>query len=69
MLFSTTLSGLELNHETLPPALKWLPKLSFCSYAFEILLTTELKGTTVLVEIPGAPAVRLHSQARIHIFY
>lgn len=56
--------GLELNLQTLPPSLSWLPRLSFCSYAFEVLLTTELDGTTVLVEIPGAPPVRLGAQAR-----
>jgi hypothetical protein len=31
MLVSITLSGLNLNHETLPQGLQWLPKLSFCS--------------------------------------
>jgi len=68
MLVSITLSGLNLNHQTLPQGLRWLPKISFCSYAFEILLTTELQGTTVLVEIPGAPAVRLHSQVMLDLF-
>jgi hypothetical protein len=56
---------LELNLQTLPTSLSWLPRLSFCSYAFEVLLTTELEGTTVLVEIPGAPPVRLGAQARL----
>lgn len=68
MLISTTLSGLELNLQTLPSYLAWLPRLSFCSYAFEILLTTELEGTTVLVEIPGAPPVRLGAQVLLDLF-
>ena len=65
MLGCLLLSGLNLNLDALPEGVRWLPDISFGKHAFEIMLSSELDGQMVLVDVPGAPPVRIRANVII----
>jgi len=65
MLGCLLLSGLNLNLDALPAGARWLPDVSFGKHAFEIMLSSELDGQMVLVDVPGAPPVRIRANVII----
>ncbi|KAI9891761.1 MAG: hypothetical protein M1814_002511 [Vezdaea aestivalis] len=61
MLFSLLFAGSLLNHDSIPPSLLWLQKLSIFHYAFEGLIVNEVTYLTLVdhkygldIEVPGA---------------
>lgn len=58
LLACLLVNGYNLNIKDLPAWIKWLPDVSFAKHAFEIMLSGELIGTDVVVDIvPGVPPV------------
>lgn len=52
--------GFLLNSQTMPPYVGWLKHFSIFSYAFEILMTNELKGLLLTFDAPGYPSVPVY---------
>lgn len=52
--------GFLLNSQTMPVYVGWIKHLSIFSYAFEILMTNELKGLLLKFDAPGYPAVPVY---------
>merc|ERR1712196_167971 len=50
-------SGALLNTSSMPGYLRWLASLSHFWYGFELLMTSQLEGKTILINAPGVPAV------------
>ncbi|KAJ0403074.1 hypothetical protein P43SY_009141 [Pythium insidiosum] len=50
--------GFLLNSQTMPKSVGWIKHFSIFSYAFEILMTNELKGLLLKFDAPGACAPR-----------
>ncbi|KAJ8533340.1 hypothetical protein ON010_g13913 [Phytophthora cinnamomi] len=46
----------------MPTSVGWLKHLSIFSYAFEILMTNELKGLILKFDAPGYPAVPVYGE-------
>lgn len=49
--------GFLVNADTLAASIAWLEYVSIFSYAFEILMTNELKGLTMVFNAPGYPSI------------
>jgi len=67
LLLGTLLAGFTLNVAGLPPFIAQLPRLSFFHYAYEAMLTTQLAGQQILIEVPGAPPVRLKAEVALDL--
>jgi len=67
LLLSLLLAGFELNLSALPETVAWLPQLSFCRYAFEVMLGAELEGTVITVEAPGVPPVKVKASLLLEL--
>lgn len=52
--------GFLLNSQTMPASVGWIKHLSIFSYAFEILMTNELRGLLLTFDAPGYPAVPVY---------
>jgi ATP-binding cassette, subfamily G (WHITE), member 2 len=52
--------GFLLNSQTMPSTVAWLKHFSIFSYAFEILMTNELKGLLMEFNAPGYPSVPVY---------
>lgn len=52
--------GFLLNSQTMPAYVGWLKHFSIFSYAFEILMTNELKGLLLKFDAPGYPSVPVY---------
>lgn len=55
LLFSILFSGILLNETSLPPAISWLPWLSYIHHSFEALMINELGDLTIYITPPGQP--------------
>ena len=54
--------GFLLNIQTMPKYVGWLRHLSIFSYAFEILMTNEMKGLIINFNAPGYPDVPVYGE-------
>ncbi|TMW62306.1 hypothetical protein Poli38472_009799 [Pythium oligandrum] len=52
--------GFLLNSQTMPKSVGWIKHFSIFSYAFEILMTNELKGLLLKFDAPGYPSVPVY---------
>ncbi|KAF1329605.1 Atp-binding protein, partial [Globisporangium splendens] len=52
--------GFLLNSQTMPAYVGWIKHFSIFSYAFEILMTNELKGLLLKFDAPGYPSVPVY---------
>lgn len=52
--------GFLLNSQTMPTYVGWIKHFSIFSYAFEILMTNELKGLLLKFNAPGYPTVPVY---------
>jgi ATP-binding cassette subfamily G (WHITE) protein 2 len=52
--------GFLLNSQTMPAYVGWVKHFSIFSYAFEILMTNELKGLLLKFDAPGYPPVPVY---------
>ncbi|GLE05804.1 hypothetical protein PINS_up014985 [Pythium insidiosum] len=52
--------GFLLNSQTMPASVGWIKHFSIFSYAFEILMTNELKGLLLKFDAPGYPSVPVY---------
>ena len=52
--------GFLLNIQTMSKMIGWLRYLSIFSYAFEVLMTNELKGLIINFDAPGYPKVPIY---------
>ncbi|KAG1683927.1 hypothetical protein DVH05_012502 [Phytophthora capsici] len=62
LLVMLLFGGFLLNSQTMPTSVGWLKHLSIFSYAFEILMTNELKGLILKFDAPGYPAVPVYGE-------
>ncbi|KAF1794979.1 P-loop containing nucleoside triphosphate hydrolase [Phytophthora cactorum] len=62
LLVMLLFGGFLLNSQTMPSSVGWLKHLSIFSYAFEILMTNELKGLILKFDAPGYPAVPVYGE-------
>ncbi|GMF09900.1 unnamed protein product [Phytophthora lilii] len=62
LLIMLLFGGFLLNSQTMPTSVGWLKHLSIFSYAFEILMTNELKGLILKFDAPGYPAVPVYGE-------
>ncbi|KAG2515888.1 hypothetical protein JM18_007417, partial [Phytophthora kernoviae] len=62
LLIMLLFGGFLLNSQTMPSSVGWLKQLSIFSYAFEILMTNELKGLILKFDAPGYPAVPVYGE-------
>jgi len=62
LLVMLLFGGFLLNAQTMPASVGWLKHLSIFSYAFEILMTNELKGLIIKFDAPGYPAVPVYGE-------
>ncbi|CAH0476264.1 unnamed protein product [Peronospora belbahrii] len=62
LLVMLLFGGFLLNSQTMPTSVCWLKHLSVFSYAFEILMTNELKGLILKFDAPGYPAVPVYGE-------
>ncbi|CAI5737035.1 unnamed protein product [Peronospora destructor] len=62
LLVMLLFGGFLLNLQTMPTSVGWLKHLSIFSYAFEILMTNELKGLILKFDAPGYPAVPVYGE-------
>ncbi|OWZ12092.1 ABC transporter [Phytophthora megakarya] len=62
LLVMLLFGGFLLNSHTMPMSVGWLKHLSIFSYAFEILMTNELKGLILKFDAPGYPAVPVYGE-------
>ncbi|RLN94064.1 hypothetical protein BBJ28_00017554 [Nothophytophthora sp. Chile5] len=60
LLIMLLFGGFLLNSQTMPASVGWVKHLSIFSYAFEILMTNELKGLLLKFDAPGYPAVPVY---------
>lgn len=54
--------GFLLNSQTMPAYVGWVKHFSIYSYAFEILMTNELKGLLLKFDAPGYPPVPVYGE-------
>ncbi|KAG7376010.1 ABC transporter G member 24, partial [Phytophthora boehmeriae] len=62
LLIMLLFGGFLLNSQTMPASVGWLKQLSIFNYAFEILMTNELKGMLMTFNAPGYPAVPVYGE-------
>uniref|UniRef100_M4BQM0 ABC transporter domain-containing protein n=1 Tax=Hyaloperonospora arabidopsidis (strain Emoy2) TaxID=559515 RepID=M4BQM0_HYAAE len=62
LLVMLLFGGFLLNSQTMPTSVGWMKHLSIFSYAFEILMTNELKGLILEFDAPGYPAVPIYGE-------
>ena len=62
LLVMLLFGGFLLNSQTMPSSVGWMKHLSIFSYAFEILMTNELKGLILEFDAPGYPAVPIYGE-------
>lgn len=62
LLVMLLFGGFLLNSQTIPASVGWLKHLSIFSYAFEILMTNELKGLILKFNAPGYPAIPVYGE-------
>ncbi|TDH71903.1 hypothetical protein CCR75_000983 [Bremia lactucae] len=62
LLVMLLFGGFLLNSQSIPTAVGWLKHLSIFSYAFEILMTNELKGLILKFDAPGYPAIPIYGE-------
>ncbi|GAQ81374.1 ATP-binding cassette subfamily G (WHITE) member 2 [Klebsormidium nitens] len=55
MLLMILFTGALVNSDKITPGLQWLLKLSFLNYAFEVLMTSQVEGLTILFQPSGFP--------------
>ena len=67
MLFTLLFAGLQLNLDDLPDAVRGVPYLSWAYYAYDLLLTTELKDDLVQIEVPGNPSVSMQADVLLDL--
>ena len=54
-------NGFLLNISDLREWVAWVPLISFAKHATEIILTTELDGKLVAIEVPAAPTIHVRA--------
>jgi ABC-type multidrug transport system permease subunit len=60
--------GFLVNGASIPPALRWLPRVSFFTYAFEALMINELHGLTFTFRTVGiGPVISLRGEWRLRV--
>ncbi len=59
MLLTLLPAGLQANIDSLPELVRGMPYCSWAYYAYDLMLSEELRGELVLVEVPGGPSVYL----------
>ncbi|KAE8969622.1 hypothetical protein PR003_g28580 [Phytophthora rubi] len=62
LLIMLLFGGFLLNSQTMPGSVGWLKHLSIFSYAFEILMSNELRGLILSFDAPGYPAVPVYGE-------
>ncbi|KAG2502451.1 hypothetical protein JM16_009796 [Phytophthora kernoviae] len=62
LLIMLLFGGFLLNSQTMPSSVGWLQQLSIFNYAFEILMTNELKGMLMTFNAPGYPVVPVYGE-------
>ncbi|DBA04319.1 TPA: hypothetical protein N0F65_002081 [Lagenidium giganteum] len=60
LLIMLLFGGFLLNSQTMPVYVAWLKHFSIFSYAFEILMTNELKGLLLKFDAPGYPSIPVY---------
>lgn len=67
--YPPTFAGALVNSDKITTGIRWLLKLSFLNYAFEVLMTSQVEGLTILfqpsgfpkpVPVKGEPSVSVH---------